>query len=180
MIKEIRITQIEQLMPLCSEQDYRPDLKRNRSRFLYRGSDGKESACDAGDLSLIPGSGRSSGEGNGNPLQCSCLENPMDRGPWQATYSPWGHKRVRHNLTAKQQKQQLLLGLSQVRNRFPHLGFIIPSCGLPRWLSGKESACNAGFTGDTDSMPGLGRSLGGGNGNPLQCSCLENPMDRGA
>ena len=41
-------------------------------------SDGKESACNAGDRGSIPGSGRSSGEGNGNPLQYSCLENPMD------------------------------------------------------------------------------------------------------
>ena len=47
------------------------------------GSDGKESACNAGDLVSIPGSGRSPGDGNGNPLQYSCLENPMDRG-----YSP--------------------------------------------------------------------------------------------
>ena len=46
------------------------------------GSDGKESACNAGDLGLIPGLGRSPGEGNGNPLQDSCLENPMDRGAW--------------------------------------------------------------------------------------------------
>ena len=45
---------------------------------------GKESACNVGDLSSIPGSGRSPGEGYGNPLQCSCLENPMDRGTWQA------------------------------------------------------------------------------------------------
>ena len=43
-------------------------------------SDGKESACNAGDLGSIPGSGRSSGEGTGNPLQDSCLENPTDRG----------------------------------------------------------------------------------------------------
>ena len=42
------------------------------------GSDGKASACNAGDLGSIPGSGRSPGEGNGNPLQHSCLENPMD------------------------------------------------------------------------------------------------------
>ena len=49
------------------------------------GSDSKESACNAGDLSSIPGFGRSPGEGNGNPLQYSCLENPMDRGAWQAT-----------------------------------------------------------------------------------------------
>ena len=49
------------------------------------GSDGKESACNAGDLGLIPGWGRSPGEGNGYPLQYSCLENPIDRGAWQAT-----------------------------------------------------------------------------------------------
>ena len=46
------------------------------------GSVGKASACNAGDLALIPGSGRSPGEGNGNPLQCSCLENPMDGGAY--------------------------------------------------------------------------------------------------
>ena len=46
------------------------------------GSDGKESACNAGDQGLIPGLGRSSGGGHGNPLQYSCLENPMDRGIW--------------------------------------------------------------------------------------------------
>ena len=49
------------------------------------GSDGKESACNAGDTGLIPGSGISPGEGNGNPLQYSCLENSMDRGSWWAT-----------------------------------------------------------------------------------------------
>ena len=48
-------------------------------------SKGKESACSAGDLGLIPGLARSSREGNGNPLQHSCLENPTDRGAWQAT-----------------------------------------------------------------------------------------------
>ena len=47
--------------------------------------DGEESAFNAGDLSSIPGSGRSPGEGNGNPLQYSCLENSMDRGAWWAT-----------------------------------------------------------------------------------------------
>ena len=49
--------------------------------------------------------------------------------------------------------------------------------GFPDGSVGKEFTCNAG---DTGSVPGLGRSLGGGNGNPLQYSCLENPMDRGA
>ena len=50
----------------------------------------------------------------------------------------------------------------------------------PRWLSGKESTCRAGVTGDTGSVPGWGRSPGGGNSYPLQYSCLENPTDRGA
>ena len=46
---------------------------------------GKAFACNVGDLGSIPGSGRSPGEWNGNPLQYSCLENPMDGGAWQAT-----------------------------------------------------------------------------------------------
>ena len=49
------------------------------------GSDGKESACNAGNLALIPGLGRSPGVEYGNPLQCSCLENPMDCIAWWAT-----------------------------------------------------------------------------------------------
>ena len=56
---------------------------------------------DTGDASLIPGSGRSPGEGNGNLLQDSCLRNPTDRGAWQATN--WGDKRGGHNLATKQQ-----------------------------------------------------------------------------
>ena len=47
-------------------------------------SDGKEAACNAGDLGPILGLGRCTGEGNGNPLQYSCLENPMDRAAWLA------------------------------------------------------------------------------------------------
>ena len=49
------------------------------------GSDSKEPACNAGDLSSVPGLGRSPGRRNGNPLQCSCLENPMEVGAWWAT-----------------------------------------------------------------------------------------------
>ena len=60
------------------------------------GSDGKASACKAGDPGSIPGVGISLGEGHGNPLQHSCLENPMDRGAL-VVCSPWGHK-SRHNL----------------------------------------------------------------------------------
>ena len=58
------------------------------------GSEGEESVCSAGDPGSIPGAGRSPGEGNGNPLQYSCLENSMDREAWrvQASQSPGGHK----------------------------------------------------------------------------------------
>ena len=65
-------------------------------RGFPHSSVGKESACNAGDLGSIPESARSPGEGNGNPLQYSCLENPMDRGAWRATV----HRasRVRHDL----------------------------------------------------------------------------------
>ena len=55
------------------------------------GSDGKETSCNAGDLGSIPRLGRSPGKGNGNPLQYSCLGNPMDRGAWGATVHR-GHK----------------------------------------------------------------------------------------
>ena len=59
---------------------------------LRGGSDGKESVYNAGDQSSIPGSGRSPEEGNGNPLQYSCLRNPMDRGAW-------GHKECQARLS---------------------------------------------------------------------------------
>ena len=61
------------------EFDYVP------SRGFPSGSEGKESACKSGDMSLIPGSGRSPGKENGYPLQYSCLGSSMDRGAWQAT-----------------------------------------------------------------------------------------------
>ena len=61
-------------------------MKRQTKLLIFiGGSDGKESACKAGDLGLIPGLGRSPGEGNGNSLQNSCLENPMDKVAWRAT-----------------------------------------------------------------------------------------------
>ena len=60
------------------------------------GSEGKESACNAGDLGSISGSGSSPGEGNGYPLQYSCLGNPTDRGAWWATV---------HSITKTQTRQ---------------------------------------------------------------------------
>ena len=65
------------------------------------GSDGKESACSAGDTGFMPGSERSLGEGNGNPLWYSCLGKPMDRGAWWATV---------HGVTNRQQQAAVLLG----------------------------------------------------------------------
>ena len=59
------------------------------------GSDGKVSACNAGDPGLIPGSGSSPGKGNGKPLQYSCLENSMDRGAWWV--KSMGSQRVRQD-----------------------------------------------------------------------------------
>ena len=61
------------------------DFIKSKNLSFPGGSDCKASAYNVGDLGSIPGSGRSPGEGNGNPLQYSCLENPMDRGAWWAT-----------------------------------------------------------------------------------------------
>ena len=60
-----------------------------------------------------------------------------------------------------------------------YLELCLQEKGLPRWLSVKESPVNAGDSGDAGSIPALGRSPEGGNGNPLQYSCLEYSMDRG-
>ena len=59
------------------------------------GSEVKASACNVGDLGSIPGLGRSPGEGKGNPLQYSCLENPMDRGAWWATVNGVANSQTR-------------------------------------------------------------------------------------
>ena len=59
------------------------------------------------------------GEGNGNPLQYSCLGNPLDRGVWWATrYSPWGSKRVRHDLATKQKEAIQTQKLKLIKKRF--------------------------------------------------------------
>ena len=68
------------------------------------GSVVKNPLANAGDSGSIPGLGRSHREGNGNPLQCSSLGNPMDREAW----GPWAPKRVRHGLTTKQQQMYIL------------------------------------------------------------------------
>ena len=117
------------------------------------GSDGKASVCNVGDRGSIPGPGRSPGEGNGSPLQYSCLGNPMDRGAWQA---------IIHGVAKSQTRlSDFTYGINQ------------QVCNSV----GKDSACSAE---DLGSIPGLGRCPGEGNGNPFQYHCLENLMDRGA
>ena len=70
-----------------------------KCKFVPDGSVGKEPACNVGDLGSIPGWGRSPAEGNGNPLQLSCLGNPMDKGAQQAIVH--GVPKVGHNLATK-------------------------------------------------------------------------------
>ena len=144
---------------------------------------GKETACNTGDPGSIPESGRSPGGGNGNPLQYSCLENPMDRGAlWAAVH---GVTRSQTWLVTKPPPPPLLslpfgsCWFSKTDLPFPeyHTTGIIQCSGFPGGFDGKERACNAG---DLGSIPVLGRSPRGEHGNPLQYSCLENPMDRGA
>ena len=112
------------------------------------GLDGKESSCSARDLCLIPGLGRSPGEGKGYPLQYSGLKNSMDC-----------------NRVAK--------SLTQVSNfHFHPLQYSF--LGFPGGSDVRESDCNAV---DLGSIPGLGRSPGEGKGYPLHYSGLENSMD---
>ena len=143
---------------------------------------------------------------NGTPLQYSCLENPMDGRPWWATVHGVAKSRTRlsdfiftfhfHAL-----EKEMATHSSVLACRIPGMGepCRLPSMGshrvghdwsnlaaaaaayctsgFPSGSDGKASVCNAG---DPGSIPGLGRSPGEGNGSPLQYSCLENPMDRGA
>ena len=85
------------------------------------GSEGKESACTAEDLDLIPQLGRSPGEGNSNPLQYYCLENHMDRGAWWATV----HR------VAKSQTQLIDSHTHTYAHTHIHFGTIYGGCGLP-------------------------------------------------
>ena len=89
LIKENQLSQVKEFSALlymgrCKRLNSLKSFIHIRLSYLGfpGGSDSKASACNAGDPGLIPGLGRSPGEGNGNPLQYSCLENPMDRGAW--------------------------------------------------------------------------------------------------
>ena len=90
------------------------------------GSDGKESTCNMGDLGSIPGLGRPSGERHSNPLQYSCLENPMDRGAWKAVVH--GVKKIRTQLSdLAQHRTEHLIG-SGIKIFFPNP--LLMSCAL--------------------------------------------------
>ena len=121
-------------------------------------SAGNESACNAGDLALIPGLGRSTGEGKGYPLQYSFLENSTDRGAWQAAVcgvaESWTQLSDLHSHKDQRASQVVLVV--------------------------KNPPANAGDGRNMGSIPGSGRSCEERNRNPLQYSCLENPKDRGA
>ena len=82
------------------------------------------------------------------------------------------------NLPSNQDSQMVKESVKMKNHIFLRVSEVI--LGLPRWLSGEKKKKNPlANAGDTSSIPGSGRSFGGGNGNPLQYSCLENPMDRG-
>ena len=98
------------------------------------------------------------GEENGSPLQCSCLENPRDGGAWWAT----------------------VYEVARSRTRLKRLSSSSSLTRASRWCGGKDSISNAGDAGDLGLIPGSGRSPGGGNGDPLQYCFLGNPVDKGA
>ena len=104
-------------------------------------------AGDARDLGLIPGQGRFPGGGNGNPLQYSCLENPMDGEAWQATV---------HGV-AKSQTRLSDFTFTLLYLGTDHLNIYSSGWGFPGGSEVKASASNAG---DLGSIPGLGRSPG--------------------
>ena len=160
-------------------------------------------------MSLIPGLGRSPGGENGYPLQYSCLGNPTDRGAWQAmvhgvtksrkqpkqlsTHTPEIDNKIR-----KQKPQQLLhtsLSLAAVTNccnflegpgaTGPSLSKFLISQFAQGSLPVDRGAWRAAVLRVAQSwtqlkLLSMHACIGEGNGNPLQCSCLENPRDRGA
>ena len=85
----------------------------------------KKLLVNVGDLGSVPGSGRPPGEGNGNPLQYSCLGNPMDRGAWQATGD--GAARVRHDLATKESSFKSQISQTILRPSNPLLFTLITS-----------------------------------------------------
>ena len=130
------------------------------------GSAGKESACSAADLGLIPRLGRYPGEGNGYPLQCSGLENSIDC--------------IVHGVTKESDTtEQLSLSLFSI-SHILKWAYLLPSWQqypLECKLFPLRDLCLSHLL---LFLPIPSRCWGEGDGTPLQYSCLENPMDRGA
>ena len=97
------------------------------------GSDGKASACNAGGMASIPGLGRSPGEGNGNPLQYSCLENPMNRGAWRAIVQGGSKSQTQMSTCTKSHTTSVQFSRSVVSDSLqPHeLQHARPPCPSP-------------------------------------------------
>ena len=126
--------------------------------------------------------GRSPGGGHGNPLLYSCLENLMDRGAWRAVVL--GSHRVGHDRSylASSRHEHPKCTECYTSVVFPFFFFLTlihlkELWGFPDGSVVKNPSANAG---DMGLIPGSGRSSGEGNGNPLQYSCLGNPMERRA
>ena len=109
------------------------------------------------------------GEGTGNPLQCSCLENPRGWGAWWAAVYGVAQSRIRLKWLSSRSSSRSDLTSMQDGQKASQVVLVV-----------KNPPANAGDKRDSGLIPGLGRSPGGGHGNSLQYSCLENPMDRGA
>ena len=110
-------------------------------------------AGDTGDASLIPGLGRSPGGGHGNPLQYSCLENPVDRGAWWATV----HR------------------VEKSRMQLKPLSTRLHVYGLPKWFSGKESTCQCSRRRRHKFDPWVEKIPWRSSWQPIQYSCLRIP-----
>ena len=147
-------------------------------------SEVKASACNAGDLGSIPRLGRSPGEGNGNPLQYSCLENPMDGAAWWAIVHGFTKSWTRlSNFSALQYCVDFCHTLTCIRRRQWHPTPVLLPGKSHGWRSlvgcspwGREESDMTEWLPFHFSLPCIGE----GNGNLLQCSCLENLRDGGA
>ena len=137
---------------------------------------GNEPTYPPANAGSIPGWGRSPGEGNGNPLQYSYLENPMDGGAWQVVVHGVAKNRTRlsdFNFTFHFHALE-----KEMATHSSVLAWRIPGMGEP----GVCRLCGHTESDTTEQLPfpfSLS-CIGEGNGNPLQCSCLENPSDGGA
>ena len=137
---------------------------------LLRWLSGKESTCQFSRYGFDPWIGKTPWRGKCQVTPASYLENPMDRGTWPATV---------YGITKSRTQLSNWIHMPEYYIHTKMWTYMITACLLvfPGGSDGKTFACNAR---DPGSISGWGRSAGEGNGNPLQYSCLENSMDRGA